>query len=105
VKRNPTGGAPPAPPANSAARNVVLSDRFGEDLLFWSRANPRRVTRILQLVESIKRDPTTGIGSPELLKHDMAGCWSRRIDDEHRLVYQVLPGQINLVSARFHYYK
>jgi toxin YoeB len=105
VKRKPSGGAKPTPPTESPRRNVVLSDRFGEDLLFWSRSDPRQVTRILQLVESIRRDPLSGIGRPKPLKHDMGGCWSRRIDDEHRLVYQILPGPINLVTARYHYSK
>jgi toxin YoeB len=104
VKRKPSGGAPP-PPATAAKRAVILSDRFGEDLLFWSRSDPRRLTRIVELIESIRRDPMRGIGKPELLKHDMAGCWSRRIDEEHRLVYQILPTQINLVTARYHYSK
>ncbi|HZG42513.1 MAG TPA: Txe/YoeB family addiction module toxin [Longimicrobium sp.] len=90
MKRKPSGGMPPTA-TTTAKREVILSDRFGEDLLFWSRSDPRRLTRILELVESIRRDPMRGIGKPELLKHDMAGCWSRRIDEEHRLVYQILP--------------
>jgi toxin YoeB len=105
VKPKRTRGAPSIPPTAPAERDVVLSHRFAEDLLFWSRSDPRQVTRIMQLVESIRRDPMRGIGKPEYLKHDMAGCWSRRIDDEHRLVYKILPTQINLVTARYHYWK
>lgn len=82
-----------------------MMDRFVGDLLVWSRSNPRMVTRIMELVQSIARDPKQGIGSPELLKHDLSGCWSRRIDQEHRLVYEVMPDRIKLLSARFHYSK
>ena len=79
--------------------------RFVNDLLVWSRSDPRMVTRILELVQSIERDPKHGIGKPELLKHNLSGCWSRRIDQEHRLVYEVLPDRIKLLSARYHYSK
>jgi toxin YoeB len=105
VKPKRTRAAPSSPPTAPAEREVVLSPRFAEDLLFWSRSDPRQVTRIMQLVESIRRDAMRGIGKPEPLKYDMAGCWSRRIDEEHRLVYRILPTQINLVTARYHYSK
>jgi toxin YoeB len=82
-----------------------MMGRFVDDLLVWSRSDARMVTRILELVPSIERDPKHGIGKPELLKHNLSGCWSRRIDQEHRLVYEVLPDRIKLLSARYHYSK
>lgn len=82
-----------------------MMERFVGDLLLWSRSDPRVVTRIMELVQSIARDPKQGIGKPEPLKHNLSGCWSRRIDEEHRLVYEVLPDRINLLSARYHYLK
>ena len=57
----------------------------------------------MKLVEAIQRDPFSGIGQPESLKHDFAGCWSRRIDQEHRLVYEVSEEKIRILSCRYHY--
>jgi toxin YoeB len=59
--------------------------------------------RIVKLVKDIERDPFVGLGKPEPLKHDLAGLWSRRITDEHRLVYKVTEDEIIIVSCRFHY--
>lgn len=61
------------------------------------------VVRILELMDDVKRSPFVGKGKPELLKHNLQGLWSRRINDEHRLVYEVLPDRVLFVSARFHY--
>ncbi|HEY0026114.1 MAG TPA: Txe/YoeB family addiction module toxin [Longimicrobium sp.] len=82
-----------------------MMGRFLDDLLAWSRSDPRMVVRVLELVQSIAHDPKQGIGKPEPLKHDLSGCWSRRVDQEHRLVYEVLPDRIKLLSARYHYSK
>jgi len=60
-------------------------------------------TRILDLVEAVLRDPFAGIGKPEALKHVLAGCWSRRITQEHRLVYRVLDDRVDFLQARHHY--
>jgi len=59
--------------------------------------------RILDLVEAVLRDPFAGIGKPEALKHVLAGCWSRRITQEHRLVYRVLDDRVDFLQARYHY--
>lgn len=59
--------------------------------------------RIVRLIQAVQRDPFTGIGKPEPLKHELAGCWSRRINDEHRLVYQVLEDKIRILACRYHY--
>jgi toxin YoeB len=74
-----------------------------EDLAFWVRTRPRTALRILELVEAALREPHVGIGKPEPLKYRLSGCWSRRIDQEHRLVYRVEGERVVFLSARFHY--
>lgn len=74
-----------------------------EDLTWWIRQNRRMALRIMKLVEDIQRDPFNGIGKPELLKHELTGSWSRRLDREHRLVYHVNEQHIIIASCRFHY--
>ena len=59
--------------------------------------------RIMRLVQDMIRDPYDGLGRPEPLRHELAGCWSRRIDDEHRLVYQVTADKIHVLACRYHY--
>jgi toxin YoeB len=59
--------------------------------------------RILALIQEIHRDPFVGTGKPEPLKHDLAGCWSRRIDQEHRIVYQVKDEKVRILACRYHY--
>jgi len=65
-----------------------------KDLAWWVKKNRKQALRIVKLIEAIQRQPFEGIGKPEPLKHELAGCWSRRIDKEHRLVYQVLDDKI-----------
>ena len=59
--------------------------------------------KIIKLIEEIQRDPFQGSGKPEKLKHELSGCWSRRIDKEHRLVYEVLGKKIRILACRYHY--
>ena len=59
--------------------------------------------RIMKLIDDVQRDPFEGLGKPEPLKHELKGCWSRRIDDEHRLVYQVSGEKIRILACRYHY--
>lgn len=92
-----------ARPEQSSKRDFVFQDRFLEDLHHWVRVDSRLASRVLDLVDDVKRAPFEGKGKPELLKHNLRGLWSRRIDDEHRLVYEVLPDRVLFVSARFHY--
>lgn len=75
------------------------------DLEFWKRSNPATVKRIKLLLTDIQESPFSGIGKPEALKHDLSGWWSRRITGEHRLVYRVNEGEIEVSSCRFHYQK
>jgi toxin YoeB len=74
-----------------------------EDLAWWVERDRKQALRIIKLIEAIQRDPFGGIGKPEPLKRDLVGCWSRRIDDEHRLVYQVLKDKIRILACRYHY--
>jgi toxin YoeB len=74
-----------------------------EDLAWWIQQDRKKALRIVDLIKDIQRDPFNGIGKPEPLKHEMKGCWSRRIDQEHRLVYQVLSDKIRILACRYHY--
>lgn len=74
-----------------------------EDLGWWVEQDRAQAARIIRLIREIHRDPFSGIGKPELLKHELRGCWSRRIDQEHRIVYQVTPEKIRILACRYHY--
>jgi toxin YoeB len=74
-----------------------------EDYEYWQKTSKDKVKQIGKLINAIKRDPFEGIGKPEPLKHDLAGYWSRRIDHEHRLVYEVQDDAIIIVQCRYHY--
>ena len=74
-----------------------------EDLAWWVRQDRKKALRVLRLIQETSRDPLGGIGKPEPLKHELAGCWSKRIDEEHRLVYQVLDDKIRILACRYHY--
>ncbi len=74
-----------------------------EDLAWWIKTDRRKALRIIELVIVIEREPFAGVGKPEPLKHEYSGCWSRRIDQEHRIVYEVLPDKIRILACRYHY--
>jgi len=74
-----------------------------EDLAWWIEKDRKKAIRILDLIKEIRRDPFKGIGKPEPLKHEFAGLWSRRIDQEHRLIYDVKVDKIRILSCRYHY--
>ena len=74
-----------------------------EDLQYWVKNQPKLAKRLLRLIEDTKRDPFDGIGKPEPLKNELSGWWSRRIDDEHRLVYKVDGDRLIIAKARGHY--
>ena len=82
---------------------LVFSRHAWDDYLHWQNTDRRMVRRSNVLIEDILRSPFEGIGKPEPLKNQLAGCWSRRIDTEHRLVYRVEGGSIQIVQARHHY--
>ena len=74
-----------------------------DDYLYWHEQDKRIVERINQLIHEIQREPFTGVGKPEALKHALSGYWSRRITDEHRMVYRVEGGYLLIAQLRFHY--
>jgi toxin YoeB len=78
-----------------------------EDFAWWIEQDRKKAMKIIKLIREIQRNPYSGIGDPEQLKHELVGCWSRRIDQEHRLVYQVLEneGKIRILACRYHYSK
>ncbi len=80
-----------------------MDRNFLADLEHWTRTDPKRALRTLRLVEEVLRDPFAGTGKPERLRGELAGKWSRRIDQEHRLVYQVDGNRIYFLAARHHY--
>ena len=73
------------------------------DYLYWQSQDKKTLKRINQLIKDIQRNPFDGIGKPEPLKFDFSGLWSRRINQEHRLIYQVLDKEIIIVQCRYHY--
>ena len=86
-----------------AERRAVFHIEFREDLAHWVRADRKTALRVLQLVEAVLRDPFSGIGKPEPLKFYLQGCWSRRVTQEHRLVYLVRAERVDFLQARYHY--
>ena len=89
--------------ARSNEREAVFHPEFRQDLRYWAEIDRKTALRVLDLIEAVLRDPFTGIGKPEPLKYVLAGCWSRRITQEHRLVYRVSQGRIDFLQARYHY--
>lgn len=83
--------------------NLVFSQHAWEDYLYWQKADRKLLKRINLLIQDIIRSPFDGIGKPEALKHGLAGYWSRRINDEHRLVYKVEREAIYFAQCRYHY--
>ena len=84
---------------------VTFSDDGWEDYLYWQAEDRKILKRINQLVEDISRNGNEGIGKPEPLRHEWAGWWSRRITQEHRLVYRVVSDSVEIAACRFHYGK
>ena len=84
-------------------REAVFQPEFRQDLRYWVESDRRTAVRIFKLIEAVMRDPFQGIGKPEPLKFLGAGVWSRRITQEHRLVYVVSRDRIDFVQCRYHY--
>lgn len=82
---------------------LVFADEARDDYLFWQKQDRKMVDRINQLIQEVKRDPFSGVGKPEPLKHALAGFWSRRITDEHRMVYRVEDDSLLIAQLRYHY--
>lgn len=82
---------------------IMFSNHAWEDCLYWQENDPKIFARINTLIKEIKRAPFSGIGKPEPLKHALKGYWSRRITDEHRIVYSVSSDLIMLAQIRYHH--
>ncbi len=82
---------------------AVFQQEFREDLRSWVQNDRKIALRALDLVEAILRDPFTGIGKPEALEHLASGVWSRRLTQEHRIVYLVTSDRVDFLQARYHY--
>jgi toxin YoeB len=84
--------------------NILFSERGWEDYLYWQSRDKRILKKVNLLLQDICRDdPFDGIGKPEPLKHAFSGYWSRRISDEHRLVYRIVDDVVEVAQARYHY--
>ncbi|MBL7111029.1 MAG: Txe/YoeB family addiction module toxin [Bacteroidales bacterium] len=82
---------------------ITFSKNAWEDYVSWQTEDKKILRKINELIKAINRNPFEGIGKPEPLKYDLAGFWSRRIDREHRLIYQVIDNEILIYSCRYHY--
>ncbi|MGC9156138.1 MAG: Txe/YoeB family addiction module toxin [Ferrimicrobium sp.] len=84
---------------------LVFTPQGWEDYVYWQRIDRTVLKRVNRLIDDVVRDPTSGIGKPEQLRYGISHSWSRRITDEHRLVYQVMGEEIIILQARYHYGK
>ncbi|HMV19470.1 MAG TPA: Txe/YoeB family addiction module toxin [Zoogloea sp.] len=82
---------------------LIFSDAAWEDYLYWQHQDRKMVERINTLIQEVKREPFSGRGKPEPLKHALSGFWSRRITDEHRMVYRIEGDAVLLAQLRYHY--
>ena len=84
-------------------RNLLFTDAAWNDYLYWQTQDKKTVKRINELIKSAQRTPFEGIGKPEALRESLSGYWSRRIDQEHRLVYGASDDQLTIIACRYHY--
>lgn len=82
---------------------ILFSERAWEDYLYWQQTDKKMLNRVNNLIKDIQRNSYSGIGKPEPLKHGLSGYWSRRIDDEHRILYKIDNDTLLLVQIRYHY--
>jgi toxin YoeB len=83
--------------------NKLFSDESWNDYLYWQKTDKKVIKRINELIKDISRTPFSGLGKPEVLKFNLSGYWSRRIDGEHRLIYKIENNCIIILSCRYHY--
>jgi len=83
--------------------NITWTDESWEEYEQWQSQDKKVVKKINSLIKDIQRDSFNGLGKPEPLKHELSGCWSRRVSDEHRLVYEVTDYSIVIISCKYHY--
>lgn len=84
-------------------RSLEFDPAAFEDLAWWIKQDRKKALHIVKLLKEVQKSPFEGTGKPEGLKHELAGCWSRRIDQEHRLVYEVKDDKIRVLACRYHY--
>ena len=84
-------------------RDIIFKGTAFDDFNEWNKSDKKTFNKLVKLIEETRRNPFTGTGKPEPLRHQFAGCWSRRINDQHRLIYIVTYDSIDIVSCRFHY--
>ncbi|MFK7161866.1 Txe/YoeB family addiction module toxin [Marinospirillum sp. MEB164] len=82
---------------------LIFSENAWEDYLYWQKTDKRTLTRINNLIKDTKRNPFEGIGKPEPLKHNLTGYWSRRINEEDRMVYKAIDDTLLIAQLRYHY--
>ena len=82
---------------------LISSEQAWDDYLYWQKTNKKLLERINTLIKDVSRSPFSGIGKPEPLKNALSGYWSRRINDEHRIVYKVSDGALLIAQLRYHY--
>ena len=82
---------------------LIFAEQAWEDYLYWQKTDKKTVKRINLLIRETSRDPFEGIGKPEPLKHALSGYWSRRINDEHRMVYRAKEDSLLIAQLRYHY--
>ncbi|UQG55923.1 MULTISPECIES: Txe/YoeB family addiction module toxin [unclassified Marinobacter] len=82
---------------------LIFSENAWEDYLYWQKTDKKALNRINKLIKETKREPFEGVGKPEPLKHNLAGYWSRRINEEHRIVYKVTDDALLMAQLRYHY--
>ena len=91
------------PISKTPSRLAIFHPEFRDDLHYWVQIDRKIALKILNMIEAILRDPITGIGKPEPLKYLAEGAWSRRLTQEHRIVYLVRSKQIDFLQCRYHY--
>jgi toxin YoeB len=84
-------------------RNIVFHPQAWDDFTYWATADKKMLRRLLRLIEEAARTPFEGTGKPEPLRRNLSGFWSRRIDDEHRLVHEATASELIIIQARYHY--
>jgi toxin YoeB len=82
---------------------LVFSEQAWEDYLYWQKTDKKLLERVNALIKEVSRSPFAGIGKPEPLKNALTGYWSRRINDEHRIVYRIADGSVLIAQLRYHY--
>jgi toxin YoeB len=83
--------------------NIKFTSHAWQDYIYWQKSDRAMIKKINDLIKDVCRNPFEGKGKPEPLKYDLAGCWSRRINGEHRLIYQVENDEVIIIGCRYHY--